>query len=265
MKLYIAPLGQRFGWELDGTLYDHRRWGGDEVEIKPLPVTGLTASHVSGYAGYLSAPFVAVPPGVSRSVDSDAYVPVGTKATIVLLEYEAWDRMTDEWTWTPTTDLFSRDAVWIVNLGQHTGAAGDPTAPNTQSPRAVRVSKVLTQVRSEGGAWSAPVEIPRSMLFKRAVGVGEPQTWGDDIPSFAINADANLGGKLGQHPGIVLLERLASAAKPRENISNAKYDGRLTVYPGKPGLSTLLRRPWAGNESVLQLTIEAICLIYKVT
>lgn len=265
MRLYITPLGQRFGWELDGTIYDHRRWGSNELEISPFPVSGLTAASVDGYAAYVNAPFIAVPAGVSHSVDSDAYIPTGAKATMVLLEYEAWDPKTGEWTWVPTTDLLQRDAVWIVKLGQYTGDGGEPDQPSTHSPRAVRVRKVLRQVRLQGGAWSAPVEIPRASLFKRKPGLSEPQTWGGEVPAFSINADANVGGVLGAHPAIVLLERLANAAKPRENIDNAKYDGRITVYPGKPGLRNLLTRPWAGNESVLQLTIEAMCLVYRVT
>lgn len=265
MKIYIAPLDQRFGWELDGTLYDHRRWGSNEMEIQPFPVSGLTASNVSGYNEYLNAPFVPVPAGVSHSVDSDAYIPIGAKATIVLLEYEAWDPKTGEWTWVPTTDLLQRDAVWIVNLGQYTGGGGEPDQPSTHSPRAVRVRKVLRQVRLQGGAWSAPVEIPRASLFRRKPGIAEPQTWGGEVPAFSISADANVGGVLGAHPAIVLLEKLANAAKPRENIDNEKYDDRITVYPGKPGLRNLLTRPWAGNESVLQLTIEAVCLVYRVT
>jgi hypothetical protein len=265
MKLHIAPLGQRFGWELDGTLYDHRRWGSNEMEIQPFPVSGLTASNVSGYNEYMNAPFVAVPAGVSRSVDSDAYIPIGSKATIVLLEYEAWDRMTGEWTWVPATTLLQRDAVWIVNLGQYTSNSGDPEPPSDHSPRAIRVRKVLRQVRLQGGVWSSPVEIPRSSLFKRGVSGPIPPTWGDDAPTFEVQADAAIGGTLGAHPAIVLLDKLASAAMPRENLDNDKYQGRITVYPGKPGLRELLRRPWVGNESVLQLTIEAICLVYKVT
>lgn len=266
MPIMIAPLNQRFGWELNGALLAYDNWGSGELQIQPFPVAGLVASSVNGYDDYLAAPFIDVPPGESRNVDSDAYIPVGTKATMVLFEYDAYDWRTGEWMWTPTIDLFQRDAIWKVDLGQYVDD-GFPESPPPPLVRKVRVRKVLRQSRTQDGTWSAPAEIPLPRLFKYDASGKKTGTWGDDVPTFNVPPGLNWswGGVLGRHPMIVLLDGLSAAAKPRENLDDWKYQDRITIYPGKPGLTDALRQSWAGNECVFQLTIEAMRLVYQVT
>ena len=134
----------------------------DSFEVRPRDWLGGGSTLSMPSNDYAEgAPIVKVTGAESRVIDHDALVPVGTKITVVYLEYEVYDPFSRQWLWTPCPNIMLTDSVLVKNLALY---RDDPTLSDretTAKTRRARVWKIVRQTRTAWTSWSAPaIETP---------------------------------------------------------------------------------------------------------
>lgn len=264
-KVKIADPKLIYGWQSTDTFKSealHAIHHSDEVVI-----TNYSTVEIEPIIGYVASVNSKIVKSESlRKFNSDAYLPPGTRVTMFMVEYEAFDRYCDEWVWTPSPRLLWYDAVWIERLVKYRVAErAEPTTDT--SPRSIRLRRVIRQVRQEDWSWSTPVDVPASDLIKRVDGevVEEGYASFEDIPHWDIPSGYE-GDVFGAEPMFVLIERIAPkvalvAEQPptlAPEIEPAEHRGALIIADNKANAGAAT---WEGAESPRQLCFELVRLV----
>lgn len=264
-KVKIADPKLIYGWQSTDTFKSealHAIHHSDEVVI-----TNYSTVEIEPISGYVASVNSKIVKSESlRKFNSDAYLPPGTRVTMFMVEYEAFDRYCDQWVWTPSTRLLWYDAVWIERLVKYSGA--EAAAPTTEtSPRSVRLRRVIRQVRQADWSWSPAVDVSASDLIKRVDGevIEDGYASFEDIPHWDIPSGYE-GEVFGAEPMFVLIERmapkvvLANETPPTlgTDIEPAEHRSALIISDMKANAGN---PAWAGSESPGQLCFELVRLV----
>ncbi len=170
-------------------------------------------------------------------INSDGFVPPGTKLTVVLFEWECWDPFVGEWAWLPHPDLVKVDAVWVDRLGMFSMPPRKPLPDGAVSPRAVRVRRMTEQRRLDGMDWSKPevatLENPWSSVIETGLGL---------VPT-----------------GVAIVEGLAPTAAPIRGGESPWPHGESFLWSGDPeGLAAGMAAPWDNLGTYVPLIAAAL-------
>ena len=232
-----------YGWTASGTyqLYATRfSWVSEPPQTRG--VEHLTFSVRPGYDQFLRDGLVKAATKTAR-INSDGYVPPGTRITLVHLEYEVFDPFSGEWMWTPCFDIRAYDSLVLVSLGQYTEPPPPEPPTGSDRPRKVRVRKVQTQERLKDMSWGTPKQVSAEKL--KAGGVWEK----------AVSAGS------GANPCcIVIVEGIAKTAHPIEggDLPTPWWSGN--AASAKP----LLQAAWDGNLYANILVVHALGITKKI-
>ena len=268
-KVKVADPKLIFGWESSDLLNSYAPYSlhPDEYEVANYKTIGLSA--ISGYAQSVNAGYAKLGEGDEYTkINSEALIPPGTRATMFMMEYEAFDPYTNEWVWVPSKLLLNYDSIWIKESEGYS-LAGLHEAPETASPRAGRLRRVLRQVRQEDWSWSAPEDVAASSLSRyvdgKQDGVYEAMA---DIPVWAVPADSEIAD-FGEAAAFIVLDHYSKmlqpigAKPPTLGVDVEPADTRMAVILNGESLN-LGWKLWEGNESVLQLCSELLRMIHPV-
>lgn len=235
-----------FGWVANGTYQRYAAYrtfhNAEPPEVRPHDLSTIAFDVRSQYNQFLSAGVVRATTNDAR-VNSDGYVPSGTRITVVHLEYEVFDVFTGRWIWTPCFDIRRFDSLWIASLGRYTMPPAPVPPDGADRPRRVRIRKVQTLRRKPDMTWSAPELVDPKKLKDEGV-------WDKEV----------LAGT-GSNPfAVVIFEGLPPTAFPIANgvLSPPLWSGDLKI------IRELLAQEWDGSLNIPPLVAHALDITKKV-
>lgn len=268
-KVKVADPKMIFGWETSDKLRSRSPYTAHPSEYYVTNYKTLSLSAIGGYVQSVNAGYAKT--GASEQptkINSDALIPPGTRATMFMMEYEAFDPYTNEWTWVPSTLLLGYDAIWIKRADGYS-LASQFTPPSTASPRSARLRRVLRQARLEDWSWSAPEDVPASSLTRFLNGApdGAYATLAD-VPVWPVPSAKSIPG-FGEAPAFIVLDKFSKMLKP---VGTSPPTLGVEIEPPDNRLAVILEgdrasvgaKQWSGNESVHQLCSELLRMIHPV-
>lgn len=224
---YVAFSGSVFGWLANGSIalsnqYSQNHWR-EPPSVTPQSAGGLVFGIQPEYTEFLKSPIVRAAAGTA--INSDRFIPPGTRVITALLEYEVFDVFLGGWAWLQHPMMAEYDAVWIDSLGDHY----DPLdAPPAAPPRAVRVKKAFVQTRRSDGTWMPAEPFPHP-------------PWGRLLAAAAHEMPSAL----------VVIEYLPAISRPLTGGASQFPHGASAaeVKPGSP-LAVKLDAAWGGASTV---------------
>lgn len=235
-----------FGWVANGTYQRYAAYrafhNAEPPEVRPHDLSTIAFDVRSQYNQFLAAGVVRATTNDAR-VNSDGYVPAGTRLTVVHLEYEVFDVFTGQWIWTPCFDIRRFDSLWIASLGRYTMPPAPVPPDGADRPRRVRIRKVQTLRRKPDMTWSVPELVDPKKLKDEGV-------WDKEV----------LSGT-GNNPfAVVIFEGLPQTAFPIANgvLSPPLWSGDLKT------IRELLAPEWDGNLNIPPLVAHALDITKKV-
>ncbi len=268
-KVKVADPKLIFGWQSSDDLHSIAPYTAHPTESKITNYKTIGLSPITGYVQSVNAGYVKTgPEEAPTKINSDALFPPGSRATMFLMEYEAFDQFTNEWVWVPSTSILDYDAIWVKRSDGY-ALSGLFTEPSVASPRSARVRRVRRQVRREDWSWTPPVDVPPSNLLRYES--GRPAGSYSDLaglPVWSVPSDSNVAG-FGEAPAFVVLDTFSkllqpTAMKPPSLGAEIEPPDQRTAVILAGGSMTAGNKLWAGNESVTQLCSELLRMIHPV-
>lgn len=250
LRLDLMPPECLFGWTGNGEFAFAKRFpenhGADPLVIRPPGLEGVSISYSSSYFSEVS---LIRDSAAGLVVDADAFVPPGTKLTIVVFEYMVQDPFTGEWVWTPCPELVWNDSIWLRSKGTYVDM------PRVQEyavdMQGVRVLGVFQQTRVGWQEWSDPVEL-----------VNVP-AWARDF-SGIVPVDQLLGTPT----AVVIAENLHQAARPSLQQAGNFYRDAAFLWSGDgQAIKSAKALPWQPSETLApqsQFIVQALMLTRRV-
>ena len=154
----IMPPECLFGWTASGEFsYVNRYYASQRSSenyiVAPPGLDGLAATFASDY---FETTQLIPDTGAGHVVSADAFVPVGSKFTIVLFEYLVADPRTGDPVWTTCPDVLQHDSIWIREGGTYIDT---PIVGDVFARQRVRIAGAFEQSRTGWSTWSAPVPV----------------------------------------------------------------------------------------------------------
>ena len=268
-KVKVADPKLIFGWETSDKLRSRSPYTAHPSEYYVANYKTLNLSAIGGYVQSVNAGYAKA--GASEQptkINSDALLPPGTRATMFMMEYEAFDPYTNEWTWVPSTLLLGYDAIWIKRADGYS-LAGIHAQPPSASPRAARLRRILRQVRLDDWSWSPPVDVPASDLRRYVNGeVDGAYSSFSEINAWQVPSNAEIPG-FGEAPAFIVLDSFSKMLRPIGmkplplGVEVEPDDQRTAVILNNASIGTGAK-VWLGNESVYQLCSELLRMIHTV-
>lgn len=231
----VMPPRSLFGWKASGDFVRTKQFP-PHHQTQPLVLSTWDNINFAFTSDYFSSTRLEKSNAAGLIVDSDAFVPPGTKLTIVVFEYRVLDGFTGEYIWTPCPELVRHDSIWLRDLGNYWDAR--PELPEGVDPTilpidSVRIAAVVEQTRTQWGEWSKAQPVKRTPTWVRELYASVIR----DAPPVAPTA-------------AVIAESLSTAANPAKMQSGGfPFDATFLWDGDKQRILNVLRQPWVSSPT----------------
>lgn len=248
----IMPPECLFGWTASGEFSYVNRYYASQRSFENYIVAppGLDGLAVTFAPDYFETTRLIPDTGPGHVVAADAFVPVGSKFTVVLFEYLVADPRTGDIIWTTCPDVLQYDSIWIREGGTYIDT---PIVGDVFATQRVRIADAFEQTRTSWSTWSAPTPVPLS------VQPGWEAEFELEIPSEQPCKAPS---------AVVIANNLSPAAKPASAQLGGHYLDAVHLWNGAPdAVRTARAAGWVADGATApqqQFVIRALIAIGKI-